>query len=292
MNRGIGAFLSIIVAIGIASSPSFAQSYSLGKIQASSLNVRSGSSTSSPVVSKLSNGSEVVIVDESNGWYKIQTGSISGGWISSEYASIVQKGVEGVVNAESVNARQGASLQSSVVASLGKGSRVTVIDKSGEWFRVSAQSHGEVYINEKYVDIPVLNSSVATVSRGSSRDSNTARYALSFVGKKYSWGAEGPDSFDCSGFTRYVYKNSLGKSIPHSAKAQSAVGEGVSKGNLSSGDLVFFTTDRSGSINHAGIYIGNGKFVHASSAGGKVMVSSLDSGFYEETYKGARRLSN
>ncbi|KDR95043.1 Cell wall-associated hydrolase, NlpC family [Peptoclostridium litorale DSM 5388] len=292
MNKKIGVLFSIIVAVGLTGSSSFAQSYNLGKVHANVLNVRSESNSNSSVVSKLNNDSEVLIVDKVEGWYKIKTSQTSEGWISSEYTSVVQAGVDGVVNAEDVNVRQGASLESPVVANLGKGEKVRVIDKNDGWAKVSMKSGEEAYIYDKFVDIPMLKENVQAVSRGGSRGSAAANLGLSLLGKDYHWGAEGPNAFDCSGFTRYVYKKALGKSIPHSSKAQSTNGETIAKSDLQSGDLVFFTTDRSGSVNHVGIYIGSGKFVHASSAKDKVMVSPLDSGFYQETYKWAKRIGS
>ena len=292
MNKKIGVLFSIIVAVGLTGSSSFAQSYNLGKVHANVLNVRSESDSNSSIVSKLNNDSEVLIVDKVEGWYKIKTSQTSEGWISSKYASVIQTGVDGVVNAEDVNVRQGASLESPVVANLGKGEKVRVIDKNDGWAKVSMKSGEEAYIYDKFVDIPMLKENVQAVSRGGARGSAAANLGLSLLGKDYHWGAEGPNAFDCSGFTRYVYKKALGKSIPHSSKAQSQKGETIAKSDLQSGDLVFFTTDRSGSVNHVGIYIGNGKFVHASSANDRVMVSSLDSGFYQETYKWAKRIGS
>ena len=292
MNKRIGVFLSIIVAVGLSSSSSFAQSYNLGKVHANVLNVRSESNSNSSVVSKLNNDSEVVIVDEVEGWYKIKTSQTSEGWISSDYASVVQTGVDGVVNAENVNVRQGASLESPVVANLGKGDKVRVIDKNDGWVKVSMESEEEAYIYDKFVEIPMLSENAQAVSRGDSRGSVAVNLGLSLLGKDYHWGHEGPNTFDCSGFTKYVYNKALGKNIPHSSRAQSQKGETIAKSNLQSGDLVFFTTDRSGNVNHVGIYIGNGKFVHASSAKDQVIVSQLDSGFYQETYKWAKRIGN
>ena len=80
------------------------------------------------------------------------------------------------------------------------------------------------------------------------------------VGKPYVWGANGPDSFDCSGLVRYVYKNALGKDIPRVSEDQSKVGQAVSRENLQPGDLVFFDTMDKGKVSHVGMYIGNNEF--------------------------------
>jgi len=110
------------------------------------------------------------------------------------------------------------------------------------------------------------------------------------LGRRYVWGAVGQrDTYDCSGFTSYVYRKN-GISIPRTSIRQSKFGKFVSRGNLKKGDLIFFDTSkrRKGYVNHVGIYMGNGKFIHASSAKKKIVVSKLAS-FYAQRYRGARR---
>jgi len=112
------------------------------------------------------------------------------------------------------------------------------------------------------------------------------------LGGKYVWGAVGQrGTFDCSGLTKYVFAKN-GINIPRTSINQSKFGKYVSRGNLKKGDLIFFDTSktRKGYVNHVGIYLGNGKFIHASSAKKKVVVSRL-SKFYASRYKGARRPS-
>lgn len=101
--------------------------------------------------------------------------------------------------------------------------------------------------------------------------SSVVAIALSKLGAPYKWAASGPDSFDCSGFTMWVYRQ-VGVSLPHSSRAQIGCGQRVSRDNLAPGDLVFFGR---GTIHHVGIYVGGGNFVHAPSTGDVVKVSSL-----------------
>lgn len=108
------------------------------------------------------------------------------------------------------------------------------------------------------------------------------------LGKKYIWGADGPDSFDCSGLVQYVYKNALGKDIPRVSYEQVKFGQAVKKEDLQVGDLVFFDTMNKGRVSHVGMYVGNNEFIHASNLKDGVKKSTL-SGFYEKTYIGARR---
>lgn len=109
------------------------------------------------------------------------------------------------------------------------------------------------------------------------------------VGKPYVWGANGPESFDCSGLVRYIYKTSMGKDIPRVSYDQSKFGQEVDKKDLQPGDLVFFDTMNKGRVSHVGMYVGNDEFIHASNPKDGVVKSKLSSSYYEKTYKGARR---
>ena len=113
------------------------------------------------------------------------------------------------------------------------------------------------------------------------------RVAMRQLGKPYVWGAAGPDTFDCSGLTMYAYA-AAGISLTHYTGAQWNEGRHVSQSQLRPGDLVFFNTDAP--LGHEGMYIGNGQFVHAPHTGDVVKVSSL-SGYYQQTYAGAVRVT-
>lgn len=110
--------------------------------------------------------------------------------------------------------------------------------------------------------------------------------AQKYMGVPYVWGGATPKGFDCSGFTQYVMKEN-GIQIPRTAAEQYAAGTPVDKANLKVGDLVFFTTYKPGA-SHVGFYMGNGKFIHASSGADQVTVSSLDENYYVEHYIGSR----
>ena len=113
------------------------------------------------------------------------------------------------------------------------------------------------------------------------------------LGKKYVWGASGyKNTYDCSSFTKFVYRN-VGIDIPRTSIRQSKFGKFVKRSELKKGDLIFFDTSkkRKGYVNHVGIYLGDNKFIHASSAKKKVVITSLDKKFYSNRYKGARRPS-
>lgn len=110
------------------------------------------------------------------------------------------------------------------------------------------------------------------------------KYAVSKVPNgQYVWGASGPNNFDCSGLTRAAYR-SVGISLPHSSRAQYSVGRAVSRSELKPGDLIFWYSP----IHHVGMYIGNGKIVHARNTRSDLVIQTLSS--YPAPYTGARRV--
>ena len=133
----------------------------------------------------------------------------------------------------------------------------------------------------------------SSANRGGSRNSSLGESIIStakdYIGTPYSYGSSSSKSFDCSGFTYYIY-NKHGISIPRSSAEQAKIGDKVSKKNLQTGDLVIFSGTYKSGPSHAGIYIGNGNFIHSSSAGGGVMISNLNSGYYNDHFTFGRRV--
>ncbi len=108
------------------------------------------------------------------------------------------------------------------------------------------------------------------------------------LGKPYIWGSTGPDSFDCSGLTSYIYKNAYNKVLPRVSYEQAEFGQYVNKEDLLPGDLIFFDTMNKGRVSHTGIYVGNNEFIHAAGRDKGVIKSTL-SGYYASRYICARR---
>lgn len=110
-----------------------------------------------------------------------------------------------------------------------------------------------------------------------------------YWGADYKLGAEGPNRFDCSGFVKRIFSEAYNYSLPRSSAEQFHIGQSVSESDLEYGDLVFFSTNGRKSVSHVGVYIGNGKFAHASTSVG-VTITAFDSDYYRNRYLGARRV--
>ena len=193
-----------------------------------------------------------------------------------------------VVTGSSVNLRKGPGTSYTVIKALGRGTEVGYISESNGWAKVNY--NGTIgYMSASYLGNASDNSNNSTSKPSESNVESVMSYAKKQLGKPYVWGAEGPDSFDCSGFTQYVFKNSVGISIPRVSKDQSKHGQFVSRSELQRGDLVFFDTSGDGAVNHVGIYMGENQFIHASSGGGKVVISEMNS-YYSPRYINARRV--
>ena len=225
------------------------------------------------------------------------------------------------LNTDRVNIRTAPSTDAKRITLVDRWTKVQVLGRQGDWSRIRLQSGTTGWVLAKYLSPtqPPQTRQVATRSSARKPAPRTAqasrperdrqqpaaanvsqtatangqpavvRRALGYLGTRYRYGASGARGFDCSGFTSYIYRQH-GITLPHNSAAQYRVGKPVSRSELRPGDLVFFRT-RGNRISHVGIYIGNGKFVHASSARGRVRVDTLTSGYYHQRYVGARRIT-
>ncbi|MDZ5112570.1 C40 family peptidase [Pseudomonas putida] len=116
--------------------------------------------------------------------------------------------------------------------------------------------------------------------------------AIGLVGAPYRWGGNTPDSgFDCSGLIKYVYRDAAGISLPRSTREMIVMrAPTVDAKSLQSGDLVFFATNGGSQVSHAGIYVGEGRFVHAPSSGGTVRLDYLSNSYWAKAYLQAKRV--
>lgn len=266
----------------------------------SSVNLRSEANTSSSILAELKNGTAVTVVSTANGWCKVNCSGKTG-YIKQDYVSTTgsvsnntsaSTGTAAVVKCSStVNFRSAASTSSTILGELKNGTAVTLLSTSNGWSKVSyAGKTG--YISADYLVTASSGTAIspsntaASVSISAKRQS-VLNYAAQFLGVPYVYGGSTPSGFDCSGFTSYVFKNTVG-SIPRVAQAQYDATTRVSRDDLLPGDLVFFGSSTS-SISHVGIYVGSNQFIHAPSTGDVVKYSSL-TGSYATRYQGAGRV--
>ncbi|MEA4994704.1 MAG: SH3 domain-containing C40 family peptidase [Oscillibacter sp.] len=260
----------------------------VGCTTGSSLRLRAEASTSSSIVTQLDKSVAVSILGKQDGWYYVGFDGKSG-YVSAEYVVEDQDGVftaPGRVNGDGVNVRASAASDAQAVATVNKGVAVTVDGFADGWYAVTCQYGTTGYIRSDFVD---LASDAASAS-------GAADIAKQYLGTRYVYGGSSPKGFDCSGFTMYVFKQ-MGVSLPHSATSQWQSGKGqklYSTSELQSGDLVFFcdpSRSKGKACSHAGIYMGGGQFIHASSANsGGVIVSTLTSGYYNTYFVGGMRV--
>lgn len=221
----------------------------------------------------------------------------------------VQKEVTKYINSEVVNLREGEGTSTASIAKLSKGTQVTVTSENNGWSKVKVNNK-EGYVlstllsdrkpevttsrnleqTRKETTQTQTNTSNAAeetpaqTTSSSSKGQEVCNYAKQFLGCKYVYGGTSPSGFDCSGFTQYVYKH-FGVTLNRTAEAQASNGTAVSKSNLQAGDLLIFT-------HHAGIYLGNGTFIHAGNSKTGVIITSLSDSYYTRNYITARRIFN
>lgn len=221
----------------------------------------------------------------------------------------VQQEVTKYINSEVVNLRQGEGTSTESIARLSKGTQVTVTSENNGWSKVKVNDK-EGYIlstllSDRKPEVTTsrnleqtrqettqtqtntsnaVEETPAQTTSSSSKGQEVCNYAKQFLGCKYVYGGTSPSGFDCSGFTQYVYKH-FGVTLNRTAEAQASNGTAVSKSNLQAGDLLIFT-------HHAGIYLGNGTFIHAGNSKTGVIITSLSDSYYTRNYITARRIFN
>lgn len=258
------------------------------------LNVRA-SAVDGKVLAQLNDKTTVEVLDalEINGqeddWYQIAYNGIQG-YVSGKYLDVA--GAEDTaryvkITADALNVRTGPGTNYGKAGKLSAGQVVEVLDEANGWLHIETG-----YISAEYTVPSTSNEAIAQAakSNASFKGQEIVDYAMGFVGSPYVYGGSSPKGFDCSGFTSYVYKH-FGYKLNRSASGQLSNGVSVSKSQLQPGDLVMFKRGSSNKrASHVGLYIGGGKFVHASTAKVGVIVSSLNSDYYTTGFVGARRI--
>ena len=227
-------------------------------INSSAVNMRKEASTQSEVLKTLTLNTSVDVYEEANGWSRVKVDGKEG-YISSSLLSATQR-------------------ETSRSAEAPRTTTPTEEIDNDEPSNVSETNNSE----EQQVE--ETNSSTVESSSGSS----VVDTAMSFIGSKYVYGGASPSGFDCSGFTSYIYKQ-YGVNLNRTATGQYQNGVAVDRDNLQAGDLIIFGKSES-SISHVGIYMGDGMIVHAANPSRGVTTDTIESGYYDRNYVGARRV--
>ena len=268
---------------------------------------------------------EVTIIETIGDWVCIETGTTKG-WIRADKLMTVEekaaidaeaKAAEEAAkkeeeeekksaktmyaNSATVNVRKEASKEAEIVEQIKLNTEVSVLSEENGWSKITVNGK-EGYIASNLLSDKKTQETVT--SRGSTttrkkeekaettttpgKGSTVVETAKKYIGYKYVYGASGPNSFDCSGFTSYIFKLH-GVSLNRTAKGQYSNGTAVSRSNLQPGDLIMFGPSAS-KINHVGIYIGGGSIVHAANPSRGVTIDTINSGYYNNNYVGARRV--
>lgn len=303
--RRISAALVIALALTLCGASALAESIEV-KLNASTKVYQSASTSSRSV--KISKGLRVTLKAYGDGWGKISYKGNTG-YVKLKYLDRVDPVKVYVTGSATFYKKAGSDRQ----GTLSRGDVMYLLGVDGSYAHIQNESGSK----KGYVKSSLLSSSKVSGSEGDSSSSSSAsnsipsslrskttsasesriEYAIyvaqNLMGKPYSSHSDPPDSFDCATFTHYCYGKAKSGSVRGSTKSQGYDDhyDKISYSSLKRGDLVFFDTVTDSDLcDHVGIYLGQGYFIHASSAAKKVILSSLKSGYYKRTFSWGRRV--
>lgn len=245
----------------------------VGIVNAGNVNLRKGPGTAYPKAGTIGGDTQVDLLARHKEWYRVQLSDGSKVWMFGELLNIAPMAQRRVPFTNNIPALPAPPRPAPAPAS-----------RHGASSRNSGNQGGNA--------APATNNSGGGNFVGLPASGDVAGFAMQFVGHAYVWGGSSPGGFDCSGLTKYVYRQ-YGVGLPHSAAAQysTAYGAMVGMNSLAPGDLVFFVGTGGGyGITHVAIYIGGGRIVHAMTPALGVQVSNLYSGYWQSHYYGALRV--
>lgn len=289
--------------------------YGIGFVNATGLNLRQSPDTGSQVLTTANSGECIVVLGSENGWYKVsynlQIGYMSADYINVAIAENAELGY-GVVTGSGVNLRSGPDTSYNRVATASQGEKCYIIGVNNGWYKV-LYNNQTCYIRSDFLsltEVPYenqastsqpkyfrqgkaigtvptgstsLSSSVTSSYNGTATGAEILSKAQSYLGSPYVYGGASPSGFDCSGFVYYVY-GTFGISVGRTPAAQASAGTQVDKASLQVGDIVLFAGTGGSGITHAGIYAGNGQFIHSPNSRSTVSYSDLNSGYWSEHF--------
>ena len=188
--------------------------------------------------------------------------------------------------------RHGPGTAYDILGSIYNSTSFAITGKTNGWYQINYNGRTG-YVSADYVVVKTLDqlqtpNTPDVINHDGTLADQIVAYALQFKGYPYVYGTAGPNSFDCSGFTSFVYAH-FGYTLHRSSKDQILDGVAMSKSQLQPADLLLFSSNGT-RVTHAGLYIGNGQFIHASTSTTGVIISDLNSTYYTNHYFAARRI--
>ncbi|MDL2287871.1 NlpC/P60 family protein [Oscillospiraceae bacterium OttesenSCG-928-F05] len=258
----------------------------LGTVTADALNIRAAAEPEAQIVTTAAKGTTLLLTNEKDGWYTV--------WIDGTSAFAVTEYIEatataeydfgtGRVNASVLNIRSEPSTSAKVLCKVSFGTSLQLIGVKDSWFMVK---HGNYtgYVHPEYITL-----GDATYAETGELRSDVINYAKQFIGTPYRAGGAAPGGFDCSGFVYYVF-NHFGYSFGRGASTMMDNVPAIARADLLPGDLVFFNNGSARRASHVGIYVGDDQFIHATSPGNPLTISTMATGYYAKYYVGSGRV--
>lgn len=258
------------------------------------LNIRDkASEENGKIIGKMPGNCGAEILEELDGWYKIKSGPVTG-YVKADYiltggaakqAAVDHAELMAIVSTDMLNARTEPSTDASIWTQISNSERYAVVNQLDGWVEIELDTD-TAFVSTDYVDVryaipeaikftPLQSDSGKTgsASKNVSKRTQIVNYAMQFLGNPYVWGGTSlTKGADCSGFTMQVMKH-FGVSLPHHSGSQAKCGKKISSSEKRPGDLIFYT-NKSGTINHVAMYIGNGQVIHAASKRSGIKIST------------------
>jgi cell wall-associated NlpC family hydrolase len=253
------------------------------------LNVREEPNEKGKVIAKMPSKAAGNILEKTDdGWYKIQSGKITG-YVKFDYILTGQAAKDealqvaelmAIVDTDMLNARSEPSTDSKIWTQISNNERYPVLKQIDGWIQIELEENSSAYVSTDFVDVRYALPEAIKFSpleekanAQASLRTQIVNYALQFLGNPYVWGGTSlTKGADCSGFTMSVYAH-FGIGLPHYSGSQAGMGKAVKSGEMKPGDLIYYADSR-GTINHVAMYIGNGQIVHAASRRSGIKIST------------------
>lgn len=255
----------------------------------------------SNIIGKFPSKAAGELLETQDGWYKIQSGPITGYILANpEWVAVGQEArdlamesatLTAIVKVDGLRVRLEPNTESTIWTQVTKEERYAVTDQLDGWVQIEldagdsddGETPDKAYLSTRDNNVEVRYALAEAIkfspleekaNQESSRRSKIVNYALQFVGGRYVWGGTNPNTgADCSGFVQYVMRNAAGISLPRTSREQAKVGRAVSSSEMKPGDLIFYANSK-GTVNHVAMYIGNGQIVHAASRRSGIRIST------------------